>query len=58
MSPAFIPTIKDLASHLTIPQAERILSRALSFKTSTHIKRYLHEQIAEIDPNVAILDTP
>lgn len=57
MSPSFIPTIKDLASHLTVENAESIVRRVLKLKTTAHIQRYVHDQIAEIAPNVAILDT-
>ena len=57
MSPSFVPSIKDLVSHLTFDAAERILRRALELKTHAHIRRYVHDRIAELAPNVALLDT-
>ncbi len=57
MSPAFIPTIKDLVQHLTRRDAERILKRALRIKTMGGIQRFMTAQIAEIAPNLRLLDT-
>ena len=57
MSPAFIPTIKELTSHLTRKRAERILRRALEIKTTAGVQRFMAAQIAEIAPNLKLLDT-
>ncbi len=57
MSPAFIPSIKDLTIHLTQARAESILSRALKLKTTGDVSRYLGKEIAEIAPNLKLLDT-
>lgn len=57
MSPAFIPTIKELTSHLTRRRAERILQRTLQMKTTASIQRFMAGQIAEIAPNLKLLDT-
>jgi phosphotransferase system enzyme I (PtsI) len=57
MSPAFVPTIKELSSHLTRKRAERILHRALEFKTIANIQRFMAAQIAEIAPNLKLLDS-
>ncbi|HTQ39863.1 MAG TPA: phosphoenolpyruvate--protein phosphotransferase [Pirellulales bacterium] len=57
MSPAFIPTIKELISNLTQTKAERILQRALKLKTTAQVIRYMEEKIAELAPNVKLLDT-
>jgi phosphoenolpyruvate-protein phosphotransferase (PTS system enzyme I) len=57
MSPAFIPTIKELTSHLTRRRAERIVERALSIKTTAGVQRFMAAQIAEIAPNLKLLDT-
>jgi phosphotransferase system enzyme I (PtsI) len=56
MSAAFIPTIKDLAAHFTIAQAEELAGHAMHLKTSGLIKRYLDGQIRRMAPNVAALD--
>jgi len=57
MSPAFIPTIKELAAHLTIEAAESTLHRALRLKTTGQINRLMAKTIAEIAPNLKLLDT-
>jgi phosphoenolpyruvate-protein phosphotransferase (PTS system enzyme I) len=57
MSPAFIPSIKELTHHLTRDGAEAIVRRALKLKTTVEVKRYLGEQISELAPNLKLLDT-
>ncbi len=57
MSPAFIPSIKGLASHVTIAQAREILHHAIELKTTTHVKRFMAEQLRKISPEFAIFDT-
>ena len=57
MSPAFIPTMKELASHMSQSQCTEILQRALKLKTSGQIVRFMAEQIEEISPNLRIVDT-
>ena len=46
MSPAFIPTIKELRGHLTKTRAEAILRRAMQFKTFSEVRRYMGREIA------------
>jgi phosphotransferase system enzyme I (PtsI) len=57
MSPAFIPTIKELISHLTQSRAELLVKQAMKLKTTGQVIRYLEEQICEIAPNVKLFDT-
>ena len=57
MSPAFVPSTKQLAAEITRGQAEEILRQALRLKTTAHIQRFMSERIAEIAPDLAILDT-
>jgi phosphotransferase system enzyme I (PtsI) len=57
MSPAFVPSIKELATHLTQTQASQILRRALKLKTTAQVKRYMGNQLKQIAPNLAMLDT-
>jgi len=57
LSPAFIPSIKDLTSHLTVARAEDILNRALKLKTTGDVSRYLGKEICSIAPNLKLLDT-
>jgi phosphotransferase system enzyme I (PtsI) len=57
MSPAFIPTMKDLAAHLNEDMTRTILRKALTLRTTAAVKRYMSEQLAEIAPNLRMLDT-
>jgi phosphotransferase system enzyme I (PtsI) len=57
MSPAFIPSMKELASHLTEEMGRRVLRKALTLRTTTAVKRYLAEEMAVIAPNLQMLDT-
>jgi phosphotransferase system enzyme I (PtsI) len=57
MSPSFIPIMKELVSHLTAAGTERILERALKMNTIGQIIRYTGRQLAEICPNLAIVDS-
>jgi len=57
MSPAFIPIMKELTSHLTEAGTTRILDRALKMNTIGQIIRYTGRQLAEICPNLAIVDS-
>ena len=57
MSPAFVPIIKELVSHLTVAHSEQILHRVLGMTTSAQIIRYMEQQLAEICPNMKILDS-
>jgi phosphotransferase system enzyme I (PtsI) len=57
MSPAFIPMIKDLTSHLTRKRAESVLKRALAIKTTAGVQRFMAAEIAEIAPNLKPLDS-
>jgi phosphotransferase system enzyme I (PtsI) len=57
MSPAFIPSMKDLASHITTQQARDILNHALGLKTTARVRLYLRQQLRKIAPNLSIFDT-
>ncbi len=57
MSPAFVPSMKDLASHLSISQARAILKHALRLKTTVRVRNYMAEQLKLIAPNLSLLDT-
>jgi phosphotransferase system enzyme I (PtsI) len=56
MSPAFIPTIKELTSHLTVPRAQRILRQALRLKTTRQVQQFMADRVLEICPTVKLLD--
>ncbi len=57
MSPAFLPSMKDLASHLTVAHAEQVLQRALRIKTTSRVRQFMREQLQEIAPNLSLLDS-
>jgi phosphoenolpyruvate-protein phosphotransferase (PTS system enzyme I) len=57
MSPAFIPSMKELTAHLTEEIARRVLRKALTLRTTTAVKRYMAEQLGAIAPNLQMLDT-
>ena len=57
MSPAFVPSIKQLASQITIQDAEHILASVMKLKTTAQVKKYMARQLEQIAPNLAMLDT-
>ncbi len=57
MSPAFIPPIKQLASQISVYDAEQILESVLKFKTTAQVRRYMTRQVEQYAPNLALLDT-
>lgn len=57
MSPAFLPSMKDLAQHIVAKDAEAILKRALRFGTTASVNRFMTENLHRIAPNLAMLDT-
>lgn len=52
MSPAFIPTIKELTTHLTIPMAQQLLAKAQRLKTTKRIHSMLTSELMKIAPNL------
>ncbi|HVW35933.1 MAG TPA: phosphoenolpyruvate--protein phosphotransferase, partial [Pirellulales bacterium] len=57
MSPAFIPIMKELTARLTREQTTEIVSRVLKLSTTQQILSYLGRQLAEIAPNLTIVDS-
>jgi phosphoenolpyruvate-protein kinase (PTS system EI component) len=56
MSPAFVPPIKELLRHTTLPMAADVARRVLRMHTVGEIRGYLTRKVREIWPNVNILD--
>ncbi|MCA9190681.1 MAG: phosphoenolpyruvate--protein phosphotransferase [Planctomycetales bacterium] len=52
MSPAFVPSIKELASHISLPVAKQVLASAMRQKTNRKIHRMLTEQLLRLAPNL------
>ena len=57
MSPSFVPSIKELISQLTLVRASGVLRRVLELKTSGQIAQYMTEQLDEICPSLALMDS-
>jgi phosphotransferase system enzyme I (PtsI) len=57
MSPAFIPTIKELTSHLTQADAAAIVRRALTMRTTRRVKRFLGSELERLCPSLKMLET-
>jgi len=56
MSPAFVPTLKEVTRHLTLDSAREISDRVLGMKTVGEVRGYLTRKVRQICPNVAMLD--
>ena len=57
MSPAFVPSIKQLAHQITVAESEQILEAVMKFKTTAQVSKYMSRQIAQIAPKLSILDS-
>jgi phosphoenolpyruvate-protein phosphotransferase len=57
MSPAFVPSIKELVRLATMEQAQDVAERVLEMKTVGAIRGYLTRKVRQVWPNVSILDT-
>ena len=55
MSPAFVPSIKELASKISVSQAEAIYRKAMKEKTIQRIKRLLRDQLLDIAPELSVV---
>jgi phosphoenolpyruvate-protein kinase (PTS system EI component) len=56
MSPAFIPTVKEMVRRTTLKVAEKIARRVLHMNTLGEIRGYLTRKTRQICPSVAFLD--
>jgi phosphoenolpyruvate-protein phosphotransferase (PTS system enzyme I) len=56
MSPALLPTIKDLAAHVSYAEAKEIVREVLPLKTTDRVQRYLGEQVRRLAPNLELLE--
>ena len=57
MSPAFVPSIKQLASQVAIEEAEQIVRSVLKLKTTAQITNFMARQLDRLAPNLTMLDT-
>jgi phosphotransferase system enzyme I (PtsI) len=56
MSPAFVPSIKQLAQHVRVSQAEWALQKTLKLETTGKIKRFMAGQIKKLAPDLVPID--
>jgi phosphoenolpyruvate-protein phosphotransferase (PTS system enzyme I) len=57
MSPAFVPTVKNLLAGVTTAQAERFAHHVLQLSTSEEIRAYLSSRLREISSTIEALDS-
>ena len=52
MSPAFVPMIKELARHVSVPMAQTLLAKALKQKTTKQVQKLLIQELIKIAPSL------
>lgn len=57
MSPAFVPTLKELVRAVDESMTREIAERVLQMRTVEEIKEFLTQQVQNICPNIAMFDT-
>jgi phosphoenolpyruvate-protein phosphotransferase (PTS system enzyme I) len=57
MSPAFIPTVKELLASVTTAQAERFAHHVLQLSTNDEIRSYLTARLHEVSSALEVFDT-
>jgi phosphotransferase system enzyme I (PtsI) len=57
MSPAFVPSIKRLASVISIDEATQIVQSVMKFKTTGQVKKFLARSIEQLAPDLKMLSS-
>jgi phosphotransferase system enzyme I (PtsI) len=57
MSPALIPTIKDLAAHVSVEQAKQIVVETLEQRTTAKVQSLLTKRLHELAPALEALES-
>jgi phosphotransferase system enzyme I (PtsI) len=57
MSPAFIPSIKELAVHLTKAKAKAVLAEALKLRTTQEVLDFMGRQVHALCPSLDLMDS-
>jgi phosphotransferase system enzyme I (PtsI) len=52
MSPAFVPSIKELARHITCEQARQIVREAWTMRTSAEVRGHLRKNLERLAPKL------
>jgi phosphoenolpyruvate-protein phosphotransferase len=56
MSPAAVPTMKEMVRRTPLALAEQVARRALAMRTVGEVRGFLTNQVREVWPNVALID--
>ena len=56
MSPAFLPSIREVLSHTRLAEAEEVSRCVLGMATAKEVRTYLTAKVREIWPNMTLLD--
>jgi phosphoenolpyruvate-protein kinase (PTS system EI component) len=56
MSPAFVPSIKEIIRRTSQSISQKIAERVLSMRTLGEVRGYLTRQVRHLWPNVTLLD--
>ncbi len=56
MSPSFVPSIKRLATHVKVSDAQTIYARALRLKTTRRVQRFVRDQLRALAPELELMD--
>ena len=57
MSPAFVPTVKELMRNLSEAHTRSLLARVLQMKSPGQVVRCMDRQLDDLCPNLALLET-
>jgi phosphoenolpyruvate-protein kinase (PTS system EI component) len=57
MSPAFVPSIKELVRRASLPKAREIAETVLQMRLAAEIRDYLTRATQEVWPEVRLLET-
>jgi phosphoenolpyruvate-protein phosphotransferase len=57
MSPAFVPSIKEVVRHTRMPVAHEVAAKVLGKHTVGSVRSYLTRKVREVWPEVSLVDT-
>jgi phosphoenolpyruvate-protein kinase (PTS system EI component) len=57
MSPAFVPTLKEIIRRTTLATAQEVAARVLRMTTFGEVRGYLTRKARKVWPHVSLLDT-
>jgi phosphoenolpyruvate-protein phosphotransferase len=56
MSPAFLPSMKEVVRHTTLETAQETARRVLTLRTAGEVRGYLTRKVREVWPHVMLID--